>query len=287
MACLKAAVGRDRRAGGFFSYFRIFTVQAMATSFKQWLATDRLIRIFSIPRIVHPVLFDLFGLAGGYDGFWLDQEHGGLTYDQVVLASVCARANNFDCFVRLAPANYALVTQNLEAGAGGVMGARIESAAHAEEFVRWSKFAPRGLRGMNSSGRDANYTHKSQAQFAVESNRDHLVAIQIETLGALNEVDEIAAINGVDLLFVGPSDLSQELGILGQWDNEKLWEAIGKVQAACQKHGKHCGTVTPTTGYADRAAENGCRMLSFGSDVFCLRKGIEAVKQMFGNHFQL
>src|SRR5688572_1793270 len=76
-----------------------WTNNGMSTSFKQLLATKRLIRIFSVPRMVHPVLFDVFGLAGGYDGFWLDQEHGGLTYDQIVLASVCARANNFDCFV--------------------------------------------------------------------------------------------------------------------------------------------------------------------------------------------
>ena len=257
----------------------------MATSFKELLAGNRLIRVFSAPRIIHPVVFDMFGLAGGYDGFWLDQEHGGLTYEQIVLASVCARANNFDCLVRMAPTNYAQVTQNLEAGAGGVMAARIESAAQAEEFVRWSKFAPRGMRGMNSSGRDAHFTHKTQAQFAADANREHLVSIQIETLSALEEVDKIAAIDGVDLLFVGPSDLSQELGILGQWESAKLWEAIGRVDAACRKHGKHWGTVTPNTAYADRAAETGCRMLSFGGDVICLRQGIAAVKQMFGKHF--
>jgi 2-dehydro-3-deoxyglucarate aldolase/4-hydroxy-2-oxoheptanedioate aldolase len=255
-------------------------------SFKQLLAGNRLVRIFSIPRIVHPVIFDMFGLAGGFDGFWLDQEHGGLTYEQINLAGVCARANDFDCMVRMVAANYALVTQCLEAGAGGVMGARITSAEHAEEFVRWAKFAPRGLRGMNSSGRDALYTHKSQGQFAVDSNREQLVSIQIETLGALKEIDQIAAIDGVDLLFVGPSDLSQELGILGQFDNAKLWEAISAVNAACRKHGKHWGTVTPNTQYADKAIETGCKMLSFGSDVYCLRRGIEATKATFARQFE-
>ena len=254
-------------------------------TFKQLLAGDRLVRIFCIPRIVHPIVFDMFGLAGGFDGFWLDQEHGGTTYEQVVLASVCARANNFDCMVRMVASNYALVTQCLEAGAGGVMGARITSAEHAEEFVRWAKFAPRGLRGMNSSGRDSNYTHKTQAQFAADSNREQLVSIQIETLSALDEVDAIAALPDVDLLFVGPSDLSQELGVLGQFDNAKLWEAIARVNAACKKHGKHWGTVTPNTQYADRAVEHGCKMLSFGSDVFCLRRGIEAMKSSFANQF--
>jgi 2-dehydro-3-deoxyglucarate aldolase/4-hydroxy-2-oxoheptanedioate aldolase len=138
---------------------------------------------------------------------------------------------------------------------------------------------------MNSSGRDSNYTYKPQAQFAADSNREQLVSIQIETLSALAEIDAIAAIPDVDLLFVGPSDLSQELGVLGQFDSPKLWEAIGAVNAACRKHGKHWGTVTPTTQYADRAVETGCKMLSFGSDVFCLRRGIEAMKAAFARQF--
>ena len=83
----------------------------------------------------------------------------------------------------MAPTDYALVTQNLEAGAGGVMAAQIKSAVHAEQFVTWAKFAPRGLRGLNTSGRDASYTHKSQQQFATDANRDQFLAIQIEHSG--------------------------------------------------------------------------------------------------------
>ncbi len=80
------------------------------------------------------------------------------------------------------------------------MGAQIQSAEHAEEYVRWAKFAPRGLRGFNTSGRDADYTHKTPAQFAVDANRDSFLAIQIETAGVLKDADQIAAIDGVDLL---------------------------------------------------------------------------------------
>lgn len=255
------------------------------TTFKSLLASDRLIRVFAVARIVHPVLIDLFGFAGGYDGFWIDQEHGGITYDQIVQLSVSARANQMDTVVRMAPSSYALVTQNLEAGAGGVMAAQIHSAAQAEEFVRWSKFAPRGCRGMNSSGRDAQYTHKPQQQYAVESNREQLCSIQIETLGALEQVDQIAAIDGVDLLFVGPSDLSQSLGVLGQFDSPKLWEAIERVQAACKKHGKAWGTVSPNPAYVDRAINTGCRMMSFTSDALAIRKGLEAIRGTYAKYF--
>ncbi len=255
--------------------------------FKDMLARGELVRIFAVVRIPSPIVIDLFGLAGGFHGFWIDQEHGGLNYEQIMVLSIAARANGMDCFVRMAPTDYSLVTQNLEAGAGGVMAARIENAAHAEQFVQWAKFAPRGLRGMNSSGRDANFTHKSQVQFAQEANRDHLTAIQIETLGALNQVDQIAAIDGVDLLFVGPSDLSQALGILGQMDHPRLWEGYDAVAAACKKHGKNWGSVAPTTQFAQRVYDKGCRMINLGGDVTCLRAGIEAAMSANAGLFKM
>jgi 4-hydroxy-2-oxoheptanedioate aldolase len=257
----------------------------MTIPFKQ-LVTERVVRVFAVGRVVNPVVVDMFALAGGYDGFWLDQEHAGLTYEQMVVAAVCARANDFDCFVRMAPTGYSQVTQCLETGAGGVMAARIESAAQAEQFVQWAKFAPRGSRGMNTSGRDARYTHRPPAQFATEANRENFVAIQIETRGALEEAERIAAIDGVDLLFVGPVDLSQALGITGQLGHETLWTAIERVAAACRKHGKNWGIVPPDPSLAERAVELGCRMLTMGNDVMCLRRGIQAVKESYGKRFQ-
>ncbi len=250
----------------------------MAKKFKELLAKNELCRIFSVGRLIHPVLIDLFGLAGGFDGFWIDQEHVGLSWQEIQLAAVCARANDFDCFVRMAPTNYAQVTQNLEAGAGGVMAAQIRSAAQAEEFVTWAKFAPRGMRGMNTSGRDARYTHLSQADFAETANRDHLVLIQIETAQSVREVEQIAAIDGVDLLFVGPADLSQSLGLLGQTTHAKVWEAIDQVAAACRKHGKHWGVVPADTEFAERAYDKGCRLISLSTDLVSVRRGIEATK---------
>lgn len=257
----------------------------MGQKFREIVAADRVIRLFSMARIVHPVTIDLFGLSGAYDGFWLDQEHGGLTYDQILLASVCARANGFDTFVRMAPTNYAQVTQAFEAGAGGVLAAQVHSADQAEEFVRWSKFAPRGMRGMNTGGRDAHYTHKSQPQFAADANRDHYVGIQIETLGALEAADAIAAIDGVDFLFVGPSDLSQALGHLGQLGHPQVWEGIERVSAACRRHGKTWGTVPADPAYAERCVGLGCRMLILGGDILCLRQGIEAIRTAYGAIF--
>ena len=256
----------------------------MTHGFKELLATDTLVPLFVVARVPHPLVIEMFGLAGGFKGFWIDQEHAGITVEQIRDLALAGRANELDCFVRQPPVGYWQVTQNLEAGASGVMAAQIHSAEQAHEFASWAKFAPQGTRGMNTGGRDGDYTHKSAAQFAQESNQKNFVAIQIETLGALDQADEIAAIQGVDLLFIGPLDLSLALGVVGKFHHEKLWEGIVRVADACHKHGKNWGCVAPDLQFADRAIEAGCRMPTFASDVTILRRGIERVQEAFSNH---
>jgi 4-hydroxy-2-oxoheptanedioate aldolase len=253
--------------------------------FKQLLAGDELVRIFCVGRLIHPVTFDVHGMVGGFHGVWIDQEHAGVSYEQIALAAACARANELDSFVRIALTNYSLVTQCLEAGAGGVMAARVDSAAEAEQFVRWAKFAPRGCRGANTSGYDGAFAATPLSQFALEANRDSFVAVQIETLGALRDVRQIASTPDVDMIFLGPADLSQEMGIIGQWEHENLWEAIGSMSAACRAAGKPWATIAATPSFARRCIDHGCRMLSFGMDSAMLRRGVESTKESFAEFF--
>ncbi len=253
--------------------------------FKNLLASGRMIRVFCAGRLVHPVSIQLFGLAGGYDGFWLDAEHAGISTDQITMAALVGRACGLGSFVRMPVTNYAAVTQAFESGADGVMAAQVGSAVEAEKFIKWAKFAPRGMRGVNTQGADAHFTHKTPLELAQDANRDHFVAIQIETLGALNEADEIASIDGVDLLFVGPADLSSSLGVLGQHDHPTVWDGIDRVAVACRRHGKAWGIVPTGPAYADRCAEKGCRMITFGSDVVAMRLGVQALKTMYTSQF--
>ena len=165
------------------------------------------------------------------------------------------------------------------------MGAQIHTAAQAEEFVRWAKFAPRGSRGLNLGGRDADYTHRPAARFVEEANRDQFVAIQIETAGAIDQADEIAALDGVDLLFIGPADLSLALGVVGQYQHPRLWEAIDHVAACARNRGKAWRALMPDPAFAERAVAGGCRMATMGVDLLAVRRGIEALKAAFAGHF--
>ena len=139
-------------------------------------------------------------------------------------------------------------------GVDGVMAAQVTSAAEAEKFVTWAKFAPRGVRGVNTQGADADFTSKSPAEFTGPANRDHFTAIQIETIGALEDVDAIAAIDDVDLLFVGPSDLSQALGVLGQPDHEIVWKAIDAGRRRLPKSSARPGGSCPPARLTPTAA---------------------------------
>lgn len=228
----------------------------------------------------------MYALRGGFSGFWLDLEHGMATVDQIRAAFVAARAVGLHQFVRMAPTGYQDVGQYLELGAGGVMAAQIHSAQEAAEFASWAKFPPQGARGMNMSGVDGQFTTRSSADFYENANDEVFVAIQIETAGAMDEVEEIAALPNVDHLFVGPSDLSIALGNYPDFHAEKLWEAVTKVSEACSRHGKSWGAVTPDPAWADKACELNCQLVSMSNETIALKLGVDSVKANFSTQFE-
>jgi 4-hydroxy-2-oxoheptanedioate aldolase len=254
-------------------------------TYKQRLDAGETVLSLAVGRTLHYNMLQMVGISGGFHGVWLDMEHVGLTTEQLEIATLACRAHGLDSFCRLAPTDYASVTRCLEAGAGGVMAAQVFSTAQAEEFVRWAKFAPRGCRGLNTGGVDAGFTTMSAADFTRKANAETFVLIQIETLPALEECDQIAAIDGVDALFIGPADLSQSLGVTGQFFHEKCIAAIEKVAAACQRHKKHLASVVFNPEHAQLLYDRGCRFLSPTTDVRVVMAGLQAVKKDFAKLF--
>ena len=257
----------------------------MAGRLKEWLRQGQVVRVFALGQLCHPKVIEMLGVHGGWHAVWLDQEHGGLTLDQLEQGLRAARAAGLESFVRLAPTDYATVMRPLEAGAGGVMAAQVRGAAQAEEVVRWAKFAPRGVRGFNSSGFDGGYGTLPFQEYTRRANEQTFVAIQIEHRDAVAEVGAIAAIPDVDLLFIGPADLSQSLGVPGEWDHPKLWEAVERVAAAARAHGIHWAILPPSPAHARRCVALGCRMLSLGLDVWTVHKGLQAFQGEYAEFF--
>jgi len=253
---------------------------------KQRLAAGETTMICGMGRVWHPNLVNIIGLSGGFHGLWFDFEHTGLTIHDLEVATSIARGHGLDTFCRIAPTDYAIVTRCLEAGAGGVMAAQIYSAAQAEEFVKWAKFAPRGCRGLNTGGWDAKFTMTPAAEFTKRANDESYVAIQIETLQSVEECEAIAAIDGVDSLFVGPADLSQSLGVTGQFFHEKCLAAIDRVAAACRNTGKSWAAVAFSPQHAEMLTDKGCRMVSPVNDTKLVVLGLAATKKDFAKCFE-
>lgn len=257
----------------------------MGARLKELLAQNKLVRVFGLGQLCHPKLVEMIGLQGGYDAVWLDQEHVGLTIEQIEQAARAARASGLDSFVRLTATDYATVMRPLEAGAGGVMAAQIRNARQAEEVVYWAKFQPRGLRGVNGSGVDGRYGTLPLAEYMRRANAETFIAIQIEHIEAVEDVERIAAIPDVDVLFVGPADLSQSMGLSGEWDHPRIWQALERVAGAAQKHGIHWAILPISPAYARRCVDLGCRMLSLTMDVWAVQKGLKVLRSEYGDFF--
>jgi 4-hydroxy-2-oxoheptanedioate aldolase len=252
---------------------------------KSLLAEGKTVRLFGVGQLLSPKLIEIVGMHGGFDGLWLDAEHAGLGMRDIEVATLAANAHGLDHFVRLPATDYAAIMRPLEAGAGGVMVSMVRSPEDAERAVRWAKFWPRGERGMNGGNRDGRFGLEPLAEYVPRANAETFVGIQIETPGALASVAEIAAVPDVDLVFVGPADLSQVLGVPGDFENPRCLDAIEGIARACAKAGKPWGIVPRGAEYARRMAGWGCKMFVLGFDIHAVHAGIRAAKERYGAFF--
>jgi 4-hydroxy-2-oxoheptanedioate aldolase len=257
----------------------------MGARLKALLSQDRVVRVFGLGQFCSGKLVEVVGWHGGFDAVWLDQEHAGLAVAQLEEAARAARACGLDSFVRLAPTDYATVMRALEAGAGGVMAAMVRSARQAEEVVAWSKFHPRGLRGVNGTGVDGRYGSTPAGEYSARANAETVVGVQVECAEAVEDVEMIAAVPDLDFLFVGPADLSQSLGVPAEWEHPRLWQAIERVAKAAAARRVAWGILPLGPAHARRCVGLGCRILSIGLDAWAFQKGVWAYKNDYAEFF--
>jgi 4-hydroxy-2-oxoheptanedioate aldolase len=257
----------------------------MATPLKTLLQQDRLIRVFGLGQLCHPKLVEILGLQEGFDAVWLDQEHAGLTIPQLEEATRAARGAGLDSFVRLHATDYASVMRALEAGANGIMAAMVRSARQAEELLTWARFHPRGCRGVNGTGVDGRYGLLPLAEYLQQANRETFVGIQIEHADAVAEVEQIAALDDVDFLFIGPADLSQSLGVPGEVQHPRFIQALKRVAEASRQHQVPWGILPVSPEHARECVALGCRILSLGLDTWAFARGVRSFQEDFDEFF--
>jgi 2-keto-3-deoxy-L-rhamnonate aldolase RhmA len=154
--------------------------------------------------------------------------------------------------------------------------------AEARNVVQWAKFHPVGMRGVNGTGVDGRYGTLPLAEYFKKGNDETFVAIQIEHADAVEEVERIAAIPGIDLLFIGPADLSQSLDIPGQWEHPRLWQCIERVAQVAARYRLHWAILPLNPEHAKRCLGLGCRMLAAGMDTWTVQRGLRSFIADFG-----
>lgn len=195
-----------------------------------------------IKMIDNPAI-NILAKDAGLDFLFYDNEHGMYTYD--VLHNMILMGNNMGMpsFVRVPQLARAEVSKAVDCGASGVMVPMMESAAQARQLVEWSKYPPIGIRSY-SGGANTNYRPSGNHRNNMDELNDTVITIaQVETGLGVQNVEEIAAVEGVDALIVGPADLAISLVFPGDYMNAKELAAIDKVVAACKKYHKGFGII--------------------------------------------
>ena len=224
-------------------------------------------------------------LAGlGYDFLFFDMEHSADGFETICDLVWASRGAGITPFVRVPDTERFYISRVLDAGAQGVIVPRVETVEQVDQIVGFCRYPPDGDRGAAFGGRHTDFQPGNDPRAIMsEANEQVLVAIQIETLGALERVAELAARPGVDLLFVGPQDLSVALDVPNQWDSPLLTEAIRKVVAVAEPLGIPVGIQGRNVPLASRWLAEGVRFIVFGSTLMLLtdaaRTGIRELRQ--------
>jgi 2-keto-3-deoxy-L-rhamnonate aldolase RhmA len=218
----------------------------------------------------------------GFDFVLVDNEHGPFPVDAIAELCRAARSEGVTPIVRIPELTYAHVAQSLDGGAQAIMLPRVVERAQVEECVRYMKYAPEGRRGAVLARGHTAFKAGPLVETLAAMNRETMLVVQVETKEAVERLDDLLSVPGVDAALIGPTDLSLALGVGGQMEHPALVAAIEATMAACARHkvvpAIHTNDVAMTAGWAQR----GMRLVSINSEVGLLtgaaRSAIAAIR---------
>jgi 2-dehydro-3-deoxyglucarate aldolase/4-hydroxy-2-oxoheptanedioate aldolase len=216
--------------------------------------------------------------AAGFDWAFLDGEHGGFSISE--LQDLCRMAvkTTLSPIVRVADLQYALIARALDCGAEGVIFPRVEDPELLQRAVSWTKFPPEGVRGCGLTPLHIDFEPATIAQIMSHANDQTMVVLQIETVKAVEAMDELLSVPLVDTVMIGPVDLSISLGVPGEFEHPRMLATVEKIVAACRSHGVVPGAQARNPALAKRWKEMGMLFVGCGSEVSMLyEKGREVV----------
>lgn len=215
-----------------------------------------------------PALTEVAAIAG-YDFVVIDTEHGPLDPMDAIHHIRAAEAKGIAAICRTTNTHNTNILRLLDIGSHGVQVPQVNSLETAKEVVQASKYYPKGNRGM-ALPRGSDYGLGNLMNSFKTANEETLVVVHCETTSALDKVDEIAALDEIDVIFLGPFDMSQSMGIPGQTDHPLIKDAVRRVLKACQKNDKAAGIFAADGAAAREYMKQGFQYVTINVDLSLL-----------------
>ncbi|MGC8861775.1 MAG: HpcH/HpaI aldolase family protein [Armatimonadota bacterium] len=207
--------------------------------------------------------------ALGFDCVWTDMEHTATQWSDVEKQIMAAKAHDADVMVRVPRGSYSDYIKPLELDAAGIMVPHCMSLADAQFVVRTTRFHPIGRRPVDGGNADGLYCNIPFREYIQQANKERFVAIQIEDPEPLAELDRIASLEGIDMIFFGPGDFSHGIGVPGELDHPQVREIRRRVAKVALANGKFAGTMGSPENLAE-LLDMGYRFINMGADVLGL-----------------
>jgi 4-hydroxy-2-oxoheptanedioate aldolase len=226
--------------------------------------------------------FVAYAAHAGFDGLWFDLEHRAMDAREVQAMLAFFHLYDIDCVLRPATRDKAPLYRYLEDGVTGLMIPHVNDLASARDLVSKTKFPPVGDRGLEGRGLEGNFgldTRQTRDVLVEHALRETFLALQIETPSGLADCEAIAALPGVDALYVGPSDYSVRARHVPETERVELADALRRVKAACDAHGKWWGSLPRSLDEAHELAAMGAQIMVWGSDVNFALQGLTQAGQ--------
>jgi 4-hydroxy-2-oxoheptanedioate aldolase len=206
--------------------------------------------------------------ACGFDAVYVDLEHTSTSLETSAMLCASAIGAGISALVRVPSHDPSVIARVLDSGAIGIIVPHVNSEAEAQAVVDAARFPPIGHRSISGLNPVSGYQPQSATELTASLERQTVVAVMVETPEAVEASDLIAAVEGVDMILIGVSDLTAEMGIHGQYENEHFQNAVGSVSAACREHGVALGVAgIKSVELLNRFVGLGLRFISAGTDI--------------------
>jgi 2-keto-3-deoxy-L-rhamnonate aldolase RhmA len=223
-----------------------------------------------------PELVELIA-SSGFDAVWICLEHKRVDPSMVYALIQGCRLGGADALIRVKPANYTDMLHLLESGARGIMLPRVKHPDEVRAVAQAMKFPPAGCRGYDGIHAEADFGRLPSGEYLAQANCENFLVVQIEETEVVSHIDTIAAMPGVDVLFIGPGDLTLGLGKFGKTDDPDVKAIIQAVADACQRHGK-VAAIPCAPDQVKGYHAMGYRFFNVMSDYRCVFNGMKAAR---------